>query len=109
MSQFCDILKTNELTEKLLNDIIQVFKNLRVLSINIINYYVKIREFSSFYVLGGKYDLDNLSKTFSFDRNYLIKMKNDTDFLKGSTLSKFFNFSQDSDPFLIAIAEKQDE
>lgn len=87
----------------------QVFKNLRVLSINIVNYFVKVRENSSYFILGGKFDLDNLSKTFNFDRNYLIKMKNDTDFLKKSPLSKFFNFSQESDPFLIALADKNDE
>ena len=33
--------------------------------------------------------------------NYLLKMKGDTSFLVSSNLSKFFNFSNKSDPFLI--------
>jgi len=36
-------------------------------------------------------------------------MKNDTDFLAASNLSKFFKFSNDSDPFLIALAGKKDD
>jgi len=88
---------------------VQVFKNIRVLSINIINYFNKVREASSYYIMGGKFNLDNLSSGFNYDRNYLIKMKNDTDFLRNSLLGKYFNFYHDSDPFLISIAEKYEK
>lgn len=108
MDKFCDILKTNELTEKILNEVIQVFKNIRVLSINIINYFIKVRESSSYFILKGKFNLDNISASYNYDKNYLIKMKNDTDFLRNSALAKFFNFSQDSDPFLISLSENKD-
>lgn len=33
--------------------------------------------------------------------NYLVKMKTDTDFLVGHTLSRYFNFSDKNDPFLV--------
>lgn len=36
-------------------------------------------------------------------------MKSDLDFLGGSSLNRHFNFSIDSDPFLIALSEKQEE
>lgn len=35
------------------------------------------------------------------DENYLLKMKTDTDFLKGHKLSQWFNFSEKNDPFLV--------
>ena len=35
------------------------------------------------------------------DINYLAKMKTDTDFLKDHALSKWFNFSEKNDPFLV--------
>ncbi len=36
--------------------------------------------------------------------NYLIKMKTDTAFLAASEFSKWFNFSQKTDPFLVTPA-----
>lgn len=60
-------------------------------------------------MIGGKFDLEMISKNYGFDRNYLIKMKNDTDFLYHSQLTRYFRFAQDSDPFLIAAAERRDQ
>jgi hypothetical protein len=80
--------------------------NIRIISINIVNYYIKIREVSSYAVLGGKYDLDKVNKLYNFDKNYLIKMRYDLDFLNQSVLEQFFNFAEDADPFLVSPAEK---
>ena len=38
--------------------------------------------------------------------NYLLKMKNDTQFLQFSEYAKHFNFSQKSDPFLVFPSSK---
>lgn len=100
-----------------INDVIKTFQHLRVLSINIVNHFIKMRKISSFGILSGKYDLDkinqgaygssnlpsNIDLLYHFDRNYLIKMKNDTDFLSKSSLKKYFSFANDSDPFLLAL------
>jgi hypothetical protein len=94
------------LNDKFLGDIIQCIKNIRIISVNIVNYYVKIREISSYSILGGKYDLDRINKSYNFDKNYLIKMRYDLDFLCGSALQNFFNFAEDADPFLISCGEK---
>jgi hypothetical protein len=102
---------------KTINDIIKTFQHLRVLSINIVNHFIKMRKISSYGILSGKYDLDrintqavglsnlpsNVDSLYHFDKNYLIKMKNDTDFLPKSSLKKYFNFASDSDPFLLAL------
>jgi len=109
ITQFCENLKTKEVTAKLITDIVHVLKNLRVLSINIINYYGKIRDQSSYFILGGKYKLENLNKSFNFNVNYLMKLKNDTDFLRHSNLKNYFNFSDNSDPFLLELAKNKEE
>jgi hypothetical protein len=79
------------------------------MSINIVNYFVKIREICSYNVLGGKFDLDRVNKVYLFDRNYLIKMKYDLDFLKDCYLNNYFNFSGEADPFLISAAQQEND
>lgn len=39
------------------------------------------------------------------NENYLIKIKNDTMFLKDSILSNFFHFSSKADPFLLVPSQ----
>jgi hypothetical protein len=107
IKSFDILLEKDEVDQKALNDITQTFINLRIYSINIVNHFIKLRETSSFGVIGGKYDLDNISETYSYDRNYLLKMKNDTDFLHNSNLRRFYNFSMDSDPFLVSISDNK--
>jgi hypothetical protein len=54
----------------------------------------------SYNVLGGKYNLDNINKFYKFDKNYLIKMKFDTDFLVNSRISNYYEFEAcEADPF----------
>jgi hypothetical protein len=102
------LIEREEIDQKIMNDIIQTFKNLRIFSINIVNHFTKVREISSFGVISGKYDIDAVKHTYSYDRNYMLKMKNDTDFLYSSNLNKYFNFSMDSDPFLTALTDNRD-
>lgn len=69
-----------------------------------------IREICSYNVLGGKFDLDNINKTYNFDKNYLIKMKFDMDFLRNSKLAAFYQFEHtESDPFLLYFYFKNEE
>jgi hypothetical protein len=88
-------------------DIVQTFKNLRIFSMNIVNHFTKIREISSFGVISGKYDFAAIKTTYHLDHNYLLKMKEDTDFLYLSNLNRYFCFSMDSDPFLVALSENK--
>jgi hypothetical protein len=80
--------------------LVNIMKNLRTSSIDIINYIMEIREFCSYDILGGKFNLDKINKSYKFDKNYLIKMKFDSDFLVNSRLSNFFEFEvNEADPF----------
>ena len=90
--------------KKIKDDIIQTIKNLRILSMNIINHYIRIKETTSHHLMNAKFDPEALNKLISFDGNYVLKMKNDTDFLFNSSMKKYFDFASESDPFLIAIS-----
>lgn len=90
--------------KKIKDDIIQTIKNLRILSMNIINHYLKIKETTSYHLINAKFDTEAFNKFISFDGNYVLKMKNDTDFLFNSSLKKYFEFAPESDPFLLAIS-----
>lgn len=96
--------------EDILTELVQNLKNIRITSINIINYLQKIRELCSYNVLGGKFNLDKINKVYKFDKNYLIKMKFDMDFLRNSKLAAFFQFEPcESDPFMLYFYFKDEK
>lgn len=74
LRQYNNFLENDNISPKLSSDITQTFKNLRILSINIIHIFVQIREISSYSILCGKFDFDRINKSFNYDRNYLIKV-----------------------------------
>ena len=49
----------------------------------------------------GKFNIDLITQNFHFDKNYLIKMKEELNFLKEGNAKYFFNLSEDQSPFLI--------
>ena len=53
-----------------------------------------------------KYDISIISETFQFDRNYLIKMKGELNFLKEGFAKYYFNIKNDHTPFLLKASEK---
>jgi hypothetical protein len=64
----------------------------------------------SYNVLGGKFDLEKINKIYLFDKNYLIKMKYDLNFLKNSRITTLYGIEwEESDPFLIFINFKNPE
>ncbi len=74
LRQYNNFLENDNISPKLTSDITQTFKNLRILSINIVHIFIQIREISSYSILCGKFDFDRLNKNFNYDRNYLIKV-----------------------------------
>lgn len=78
------------------------------LTIDVIEAIVEWRERLN-YLLSKIQDPSGLDKhDFVFqweNENYLIKIKNDTMFLKDSILSKFFHFSSKADPFLLVPSQ----
>lgn len=110
MFQYNESILKEEYNERTLYEIVHCIKNLRILSINIVNHLCKIREICSYNVLGGKFDLEKINKIYLFDRNYLIKMKYDLDFLKTSRIAQFYDIEcEESDPFLVFVNFKNPE
>ena len=57
----------------------------------------------------GKIDSNVLYEGFGYDKDYLIKLINDLDFLKDSTLKEMYYFSpKGEDPFLLSLTGKKD-
>lgn len=108
--QYNESILQEDYNERTLSEIVRCIKNLRILSINIVNHLSKIREICSYNVLGGKFELEKINKIYLFDKNYLIKMKYDLDFLKTSRIAQFYEIEwEESDPFLIFVNFKNPE
>ena len=53
-----------------------------------------------------KYDINIIADKYKFDKNYLIKMKGELNFLKGGFAKYYFNIKNEHSPFLIKASEK---
>ena len=96
--------KKNNSDENLINDINYSLKELRMNSISIVKNYIELRKICGYESLMNKLDIDRIP---GLKKNYLIIMKNDTDFLSNSSLIKYFSFLP-SDPFLTSIGYEKE-
>ena len=55
----------------------------------------------------GKFDINSLSEKYKFDKNYLIKMKEEMGTLKEGYLKYFFDIGKDINPFLLVENDKK--
>jgi hypothetical protein len=55
--------------------------------------------------LSEKYNIDLISENYNFDKNYLIKMREEMKFLKEGNAKFFFNISEDRSPFLLKASD----
>ena len=90
----------------ILNEISNNIEVLRDYTINICFTMKKLK-----YKLNGiknldKYDINIISEKYDFDKNYLIKMKNELSFLKEGYAKYYFNIENDQTPFLLNASEK---
>jgi hypothetical protein len=53
-----------------------------------------------------KYNINAIAEKFNFDKNYLIKMKGELNFLKEGFAKYYFNINNDHTPFLLRASEK---
>lgn len=90
--------------EKQFNTIINEIQNIRANTIQVVNQMNKIRNNYSYSILGGKFNMELLEKKFSFDKNYLIKMKEEMMFLKYGYIKYFFNINENVDPFMLSAS-----
>ena len=102
--------ETQKINDSILLDIQNTIKNLRVNSVNIVNHTNKIREILTYNSHRGKFNLDKLNPEYLYNKNYLVKMKNDMNFLNNSYLSKYIDMSNgEPDPFLTNCSPCMDD
>ena len=112
LSQNQNIFKEDEKhirnREKLILEIISYVKALRINSINVINYFLKVREIITYYRLIGKVDMKLINSNFKYSDDYLKKMKRDMDFLKQyKQMHKYFDMNNgEIDAFLTNFDSK---
>ena len=104
------ILKSKQIlsNEVVLKNISKKIENLREYTINLCLAMKKVKEQINAGHPWGKFDLDDISDKYKFDKNYLIKMKDEMNVLREGYAKYFFNLNNDQTPFLINASESKD-
>ena len=90
---------------KIEEEIERFLTSLRLHGINVVTVMKKFNMRYEHLLNAGKVDLDYLKKKYGFDKNSLLKLKTDLDFLKDTDIGDLYHFSQKGkDPFLISIS-----
>ena len=88
------------------NEMMKEIEKLTEQTINIVLYMKKIKKEINSVSNLGKYSIDIISKKFHFDKNYIIKMKNETSFLREGYAKVFFNIKNEESPFFLKACDK---
>ena len=103
-----EIINNNRNNELIINEISKKIEILRDQTINVCISMKKVK-----YKINGikhldKFDIDIISEKFNFDKNYIIKMKAELNFLKEGYVKFYFNINNDQTPFLLNASEKNE-
>ena len=96
-----------EVNKSIINEMEKKLEDLTIQTINIVQYMKIIKGVINIIPNLGKYDFVNIAQKFDFDKNYIIKMKFETDFLKKGSAKKYFNIKSDQSPFIVKTADKE--
>ena len=101
------ILKSKQTSsnEVVLKNISKKIENLREYTVNLCLTMKKIKEQINAGHPWGKFEFDDISDKYKFDKNYLIKMKDEMNVLREGYTKYFFNINNDQTPFLINASE----
>ena len=99
------ITEINAPNNTIMKEISEQIANLRLHSVNICFKMKKIKNRIYEGYIYGKFDLNFISKQFGFDKDYLIKMKEEMNFLKGGKIKMYFNIGLNPDPFLMKASD----
>ena len=102
------INKNNNAKEIILNEISDKIILLRKQTINVCQSMRKLKTIIFSINNLDKYNIDKLSKKFQFDKNYLVKMKAELNFLKDGFAKYYFNIENDQTPFLLKASNKNE-
>ena len=91
----------NDSSEEVIKNISNKIQKLRNYTIDICFTMKKIKEYTQSVHSCGKFNLDILGNKYKFDKNYLIKMKEEMFVLREGYSKYFFNIGEDQTPFLL--------
>ena len=97
--------KLTNSSEVLLKKISKKINDLREHTINICFLMKKIKSKINGIHQMGKFNLDAICEKFKFDKNYLIKMKEEMNILNEGYTKYFFDFGDLKNPFLLNLSE----
>ena len=114
LRQYNEIITTTfyenreELSDTMMNNVLTAIKEIRIHSVNVINHFITVREISSYQIMNEKYDLNKVNKAYKLDKDYLLRMKSDLDFVRlGGLLNYFETTDEELDTFLMNISSNQ--
>jgi len=92
-------IKNQNFNEETLKQIISIFNDVRKYSLDIVHNILSLKKDLGFDLSLNKYDVN---KIFPFQKDYIIKINSDLDFLINSPLNQYFSFEK-GDPFFTKI------
>ena len=101
-----NLRKKEDVNGAIIDEMIKKLEDLCIQTVNIVKYMKKIKTIINLAPNLGKYDINVISKKFNFDKNYIIKMKLETNFLREGNAKYFFNIKNDQTPFFIKANDK---
>ena len=99
------INKDNKSNENIINEISDKIGILREHTVNVCRSMKKLKLILNGIKSLDKYDINIIAEKFQFDKNYLIKMKGELNFLKEGFAKYYFNLNNDQTPFLLKTSE----
>ena len=100
------INKDNKNNEIILGEISDKINTLRVHTINVCKSMKTLKTELSGIKNLDKFNINLIGEKFNFDKNYLIKMKSELNFLKEGFAKYYFNIENDQTPFLLKTSQK---
>ena len=97
--------KNNKVNNFIINEMLKEIEELTEQTINIVVYMKKIKTKINNVSNLGKYNIDIISKKYHFDKNYLIKMKAETNFLREGYAKVYFNLKNEETPFFLKMCD----
>ena len=92
-------IENQNFNEETLKQIISIFNDIRKYSLDIVYNILLLKKDLGFDLSLNKYDIN---KIFCFQKDYIIKINSDLDFLINSPLNQYFSFEK-GDPFFTKI------
>ena len=90
----------------IINEMLKEIEKLTEQTVNIVLYMKKVKTVINAVSNLGKYNIDIISKKLGFDKNYIIKMKDETFFLLEGYTKIYFNIKDDESPFFMNLFDK---